>query len=118
MSKIQVSAKIKIPSNMLEEYKQHVAEYIRQIKEKDTGTIQFDWFVSNDKTECEIREMYESSEAALEHQNHLRKLQETIFKRFGSPYSVTIYGDPSQELLENAKTGGLNVVVFSPLQGL
>ena len=48
---------------MLEEYKQQVAEYIRQIKEKDTGTLQFDWFISGDKTECEIRETYASSES-------------------------------------------------------
>ena len=46
MSKIQTSAKMKIPSGMLEEYKQQVAEYIRQIKEKDTGTLQFDWFIT------------------------------------------------------------------------
>ena len=34
MSKIQTSAKMKIPSGMLEEYKQQLSEYIRQIKEK------------------------------------------------------------------------------------
>ena len=56
MSKIQTSAKMKIPSGMLEEYKQQVTEYIRQIKEKDTGTLQFDWFINGDKTECEIRD--------------------------------------------------------------
>ena len=63
MSKIQASAKIKIPNGKLEEYKQHLTEYIRQIKEKDTGTLQFDCFINDDKTECEIREAYESSEA-------------------------------------------------------
>jgi quinol monooxygenase YgiN len=118
MSKIQTSAKMKIPSGMLEEYKQQVAEYIRQIKEKDTGTLQFDWFISGDKTECEIREKYASSEAALAHQDHLCELQGTIFKKFGMPYSVTIYGDPSQELLENAKAGGIDVKIFTLLQGL
>ena len=118
MSKIQASAKMKIPSGMLEEYKQQVAEYIRQIKEKDTGTLQFDWFINNDKTECEIRETYASSESALAHQEHLRELQEIIFKKFGTPYSVVIYGNPSPELLENAKAGGMDVKTFSLLQGL
>ena len=50
MSKIQTSAKIKIPPGMLEEFKRHVAEYIKQVKEKDSGTLQADWFVSCDKT--------------------------------------------------------------------
>jgi quinol monooxygenase YgiN len=93
MSKIEASAKIKIPTGLLEEYKRQLVEYIKQIKEKDTGTLQFDWFISGDKTECEIRENYVSSESALAHQNHLRELQEIIFKKFGLPYSVVIYGD-------------------------
>jgi quinol monooxygenase YgiN len=67
MSKIQTSAKMKIPSGMFEEYKQQAA-YIRQIKEKDTGTLQFDWFISEDKTGCGIRETCASSESALAHQ--------------------------------------------------
>ena len=37
MSKIQASAKMKIPPGMLEEFKQQVAEYIKQVKEKDMG---------------------------------------------------------------------------------
>jgi hypothetical protein len=43
-------ARIKIPNGRLEEYEQLIAEYIRQIKDKDTGTLQFDWFINNDKT--------------------------------------------------------------------
>ena len=38
MSKIQISAKIKIPKDMLEEFKQHAAECIKQVKEKDSET--------------------------------------------------------------------------------
>ena len=117
MSKIHTSAKMKIPSGMLEEYKQQVSEYIMQIKEKDTGTLQFDWFISIDKTECEIRETYASSESALAHQDHLHELQAIFFKKFGLP-SVIIYGDPSPELLKNAKAGGVEVKIFTLLQGL
>jgi quinol monooxygenase YgiN len=117
MSKIQASARIKIPNGKLEEYKQQITEYISQIKEKDTGTLQFDWFINDDKTECEIREVYENSEAALAHQYHLRELQGKIFKKF-APYSVTLYGNPSAELLENAKASGIDVKIYSYLEGL
>jgi len=103
---------------MLEEFKRHVIEYIKQVKEKDTGILQADWFLSNDKTECEIRETYESSEATLAHQDHLREFQEIFFKKFGTPYSLSIYGDPSPELLENAKAAGMDVKIFSLLKGL
>jgi hypothetical protein len=83
---------MKIPPGMLKE--------IKQLKEKD------------------IRETYASSESALAHQDHLRELQEIIFKKFDIPYSVVIYGDPSPELLENAKAGGMDVKIFTLLQGL
>ena len=68
MYKIQVRAKMKIPFGMLGEYKKYVSEYINRIKEKDSGTLQFDWFIGSDKTEVEILEAYESSESALKHQ--------------------------------------------------
>jgi hypothetical protein len=42
MSKIQVSAKIKIPSGKIKEFKEAAAHYIKQVKEKDTGTLQAD----------------------------------------------------------------------------
>ena len=47
----------------------------------------------------------------LAHQDHLRELQEIIFRKFGLPYSVVIYGDPSPELLKNVK-------IYTLLQGL
>ena len=73
-------AKMKIPFGMLGGYKKYVSEYINRIKEKDNGTLQFDWFISSDKTEVEILEVYASSEAALEHQEYLGELQGIIFK--------------------------------------
>jgi quinol monooxygenase YgiN len=118
LSKIQARAKVKIPFGMLDEYKRYVSEYIRRIKEKDNGTLQFDWFISSDKKEVEIIEVYESSEAALKHQENLKDLQEIIFKKFGTPYSLTIYGDPSQEIIEHVRASEMNVKIFSFLQGL
>ena len=41
---------MKIPFGMLGEYKKYVSEYINRIKEKDSGTLQFDWYISSDKT--------------------------------------------------------------------
>jgi quinol monooxygenase YgiN len=109
MSKIQSSARIKIPNGKLEEFKEAVIEYIKQVKEKDTGTLQSDWFLSSDMTECEIREIWESSEAVLKHQSNLRDFSVRFFEKFSTPYSVTIYGDPSTQILENAKAGGIEV---------
>ena len=118
MSKIQVSAKMKIRPGELEEFERQAAECIMQVKEKDLGTLQYDWFLSSDKTKCEIREAYESSEAALVHQSNLRVTLRTVFEKFGSAHSVVIYGNRSPELLENAKASGLDLQIFSFMQGL
>jgi quinol monooxygenase YgiN len=116
MSKIQSSARIKIPDGKLGEFKEAVIEYIKEVKEKDTGTLQSDWFLNRDMMECEIREIWENSEAVLKHQSNLHDFSVNFFEKFGTPYSVRIYGDPSAEILENAKAGGIEV--YSLLVGL
>jgi len=118
MSKIQVSAKMKINPGMLDEFKQQATKCISTVKEKDPGTLQYDWFISSNKTECEIRETYESSEAFLAHVSNLREPLRILFEKFASDHSVAIYGEPSPELLENAKARRIEVKVFSLLQGL
>ena len=47
----------------------------------------------------------------------LTKNKATIFEKFGTPYSVTIYGNPSAEVIEIARRGGVDVKEFSLLVG-
>jgi hypothetical protein len=82
------------------------------------GTLQFDWFISTDKIECEIRETYESSEAFLAQLSNLSELLLILYEKFASDHSVIIYGDPSPELLTKVKTRGVDTKFFSFLQGL
>ena len=91
---------------------------IKQVKKKDSETLQYDWFLSSDKTECEIREIYKSSEAVLKHQSNIREPLGALFEKFGLPNSLVIYGDPSPELLEYAKASGIDIKIFTYLQGL
>lgn len=118
MSKIQLSAKMKVRGGMLEGFKSQAAECIKQVKGKDTGTLQYDWFLSEDNSECEIRETYENSQALLDHISNLREPLKVLFEKFASDHSITIYGKPSPVLLENAKTRGVPITLFSFLQRL
>ena len=115
---LQVSASMKIRPGMIEGFKSQAAECISQAKRKDTGTLQYDWFLNDDNTECEIRETYENSDALLAHVENLRESLRTLFERFATDHSVIIYGDPSAELLENAKSRGVSFKIYSLLQGL
>jgi quinol monooxygenase YgiN len=118
MSKIQVSARMKIRNNMLEGFKRQANECIKQVKEKDSGTLQYDWFLNADKNVCEIRETYENSEALLAHVTNLRESLHVLFEKYATDHSVTLYGVPSVELLENAKGRGVDITIYSFLQGL
>jgi len=120
MNKLQVSARMKIREGKLEGFKQQAAECIRQTKEKDTGTLQYDWFISSNRTECEIREVYESSEALVEHKHNLRQALGKLFEEFAYDHTVVLYGDPSPQLLEGARImmPDVEIKVYSFLQGL
>jgi quinol monooxygenase YgiN len=118
MANLQVSAKMKIREGMLEGVKQHANECIQRVTEKDPGTIQYDWFISSDNTECEIRETYENSEAFLAHLSNLSDLLQILYEKFASDHSVVIYGGPSQDLLEKINARGVDTKFFSFLKGL
>lgn len=116
--KLQLSAKMKIRPGMLDGFKSQAAECISEVKRKDTGTIQYDWFISSDNTECEIRETYENSDALLAHVENLREPLKILFEKFATDHSIMIYGDPSPQLLENAKSRRIVLKTYSFLQGL
>ena len=119
MSKLQVSARMKIREGKLEGFKQQAAECISRAREKDPGTLQYDWFLSSDKTECEIREAYESSDALLAHIANLREPLRRLFEQFATGHSVVLFGDPSPQLLQKAAAmEGVGVKVYSFLHGL
>jgi hypothetical protein len=59
-----------------------------------------------------------SSQALLAHIFNLQEALRILFEKFASNHSVVIYGEPSAELLENAKTRGIDITIFSFLQGL
>jgi len=54
----------------------------------------------------------------LVHISNLREPLRILFEKFASDHSVAIYGEPSPEVLENAKARRIEVKVFSFLKGL
>ena len=104
INKLQLSAFMKIREGKLDGFKQQAAECISQTREKDTGTLQYDWFLSSDQTECEVREAFESSEALIAHWHNLDKALGKLFEQFAYDNTAVIYGDPSPKLLEEART--------------
>ena len=61
----EVMARLKVRDGELDGFKQQAAEMMRQTREKDTKTVRYDWFLSDDGTECEVREGYLDADALI-----------------------------------------------------
>jgi quinol monooxygenase YgiN len=119
MTRLEVSARMTVREGQLEGFKQQAVECIRQTRERDTKTLRYDWFLSSDETECEIREAYEGPEGLVEHRMHIGEVLNKLFSEFASNHTVTVYGTPSPQLVEMAKRMPEGSVKwYSFLQGL
>ena len=114
MNEIQVTARLTIHKGKLDDFKAIAAACIQSVREKDTGTLQYDWFFNDDQTVCEVRERYRDSEAVLE---HIGNLGDTFGALLGvCDMSLGVYGTPSPALLKASE--GLDLVIYSYFDGL
>ena len=116
---LEVSAMMKVRKGKLQGFRQQAAEIIKLAKEKDTKTLRYDWFLSKDETECEVREAYESSDGLIEHRMHIGEALKKLFSEFAEGHAVKLYGELSpqlKEMLEHLKD--VDAKQYSFLQGL
>jgi quinol monooxygenase YgiN len=116
----EVKARLKIRDGELAGFKDQAAEMMRLTKEKDTKTLRYDWFLSDDGTECEVREGYVDADALIEHAHNVAKARDQLFRDFAYDHEMTVYGEPSPALaaLMNQLAGVVPFRRFSLLQGL
>lgn len=100
MAMFEVSAHMTIRPGQLEGFKQQAAECIRITREKDTQTLRYDWFVSTDGTHCEVREAYTGPEGLIEHNTHILEARRKLFADYADDHFMTMYGEPSQPLMD------------------
>jgi hypothetical protein len=84
----------------LDGFKRQAAEMMRLAREQDTRTLLYDWFLSDDGTECEVREGYVDADALLEHAAHVGAARDVLFHDFADGHTMTLYGEPSPALAE------------------
>ena len=96
MSELQGIARFKFHEGKLEEFKRLAAHAMQIVRTKDTGTLQYDIYFTDDQSECIVHERYRDSEALIEHVSHLGDLMEAVLAT-GS-VSGEILGEPSAEL--------------------
>ena len=118
MAILELGAHMTVRPGQLEGFKKQAAECIRITKEKDTHTLWYDWFLSLDETECEVREAYTGLEGLIEHNTHILEARTKLFKDYADNHFMTVYGERSQPLLDLLKAHSVGHKWFSFLQGL
>ena len=104
----------------LEGFKEQAAEIIRLTKERDTQTLRYDWFLTGDGTECEVREAYASPQGLIEHRAHVGGAINKLFEQYADNHFMTIYGEPTPQLIDLAKAHHMeqHIKWFSFVKGL
>jgi quinol monooxygenase YgiN len=118
MSYLEVSAHLTVRPGCLDGFKKQAAECIRITREQDTRTLRYDWFLSSDGTECEVREAYTGPEGLIEHNRHILDARTRLFKDYADNHFMTFYGEPSPALFDLLKAHQVDYKWFSFVQGL
>jgi len=118
MGQFEVRAHLKVRDGQLQGFKRQAAEMMRQTKEKDSGTLAYDWFLSADGTRCEVHEAYVDADALVDHAVHVREARDAMFAEFAYDHQMTFYGEPSPRLRELVNRIGISPTVFTSLQSL
>jgi quinol monooxygenase YgiN len=114
----EATAHLKIREGELEGFKQQAAELMRQMSQLDEQPLRYDWFLSDDGSECEVREAYVDADALLKHQQQIAEAKMKLFREFVAGHTMTFYGEPSPALVGTLKAMGTTYTTFSFLQGL
>jgi len=116
-----VTARLKVRDGELEGFKRQAAEVMKATRELDTQTIRYDWFLSDDGIECEVRESYLDADALVEHAHHIAEARNALFRDFAEEHTVVFYAEPSPALDEAVNAmppGAVTIKRFSFFQGL
>jgi quinol monooxygenase YgiN len=117
-SMFEATARLTIREGELEGFKQQAAEVMRQMSEQDDQPLRYDWFLSDDATECEVREAYVDADALIRHQQTIADAKMKLFRDFVAGHTMTFYGDLSPALAGALQAMGTTYNRFSFFQGL
>ena len=116
----EVKARLKIREGELEGFERQAVEVMRHAREKDTKTLRYDWFISDDGVQCEVREGYVDPDGLLEHNDHVKDARDKLFRDYAYDHDMTVYGEPSPALIDlfEVMRDHIKLHRFSLFQGL
>ena len=116
MSELLGIGRFKFHEGKREEYLRLSDQAMDIVRTKDSGTLQYDTYLNDDRSEVMIIERYRDSETAMEHAANLGHLFAAVLATVSVVHGELL-GEPSAEL--RAKLAGSDVpVLFTPYRSM
>jgi quinol monooxygenase YgiN len=93
-------ARFKIHEGKFDEFERLSAQATEIVRTKEPGTLQYDTYFDDARTECVIIERYRDSDAAMEHAANLADLSAAVLETVSVVHGEVL-GEPSAELRAN-----------------
>ena len=97
MGPISIHSTSHIRPGKLGDFKAVARDCLAIVREKDPGTLVYDWYLSPDEATCVVRETYASSEAMLAHLDNCQPVLARMLE--AASVEIEIFGEPSDELI-------------------
>jgi quinol monooxygenase YgiN len=111
---VSLNLQLAVQDGRLDEARALMSEMV-EATQQESGSLGYEWFLSDDGTACHVCERYANSDAALE---HLGNFGENFAERFlgcFSPTALYVYGEPAEEV--RGVLDGFGAVYLGPLGG-
>ena len=114
MNEIQGVSRLKIRDGKLAEFQRVASQFMQVARTKDSGTLQYELYFSQDQTECLVLERYRDVQSLVEHHNNVGGLMGALLKTCAG--SSEVCGTATPELIK--ALNGSSVQLFTPYQTL
>src|SRR5262249_25284622 len=114
----EATARLKIRAGELDGFKEKAAEIVRVTRGSDSEPLRYDWFLSEDGTECEVREAYVDADALIEQQHRVGALKAELFRDYVAGHHMSFYGELSPALAGALEAMGTEFTQFTFFQGV
>jgi quinol monooxygenase YgiN len=81
-----------------EDLKKLMTEMVEATQRNETGALNYEWAISEDRQVCDIYEHYQDSAAAMTHLEWFGANCAARFVELVTPTRFVVYGTPSQQL--------------------
>lgn len=91
---ISWNLQVSIHDGRFDEFKSLMQEMVESTQ-KETGTLAYEWFLSEDSKSCHVYERYSDSDAVMTHLGNFGANFADRFLEYTEVKSIAVYGEPA-----------------------